>query len=410
LALSGDRGSVVTSGLRLLGSAGECHLVLKAEVGLTVRDNNFELLRLFGATLVLYGHSYALTGSTVPGFAGTSVSTIGVKIFFSISGYLITLSWLRDPNLLRFLVRRAARIFPALIVVVLLSIFVLGPVFTRLHLADYFRNRSTWRYLENATLYINYFLPGVFETNTYPNAINGSLWSLPVEFVMYLATPIVLALTAVRRPLALATLATASTVFVLWRTQVVPPANQFVFFATDVWAGATLTPYFLVGMVFAVLGERMLNAYMAIMALFVLALVQTSEPVEEALLILALPYASLAFGVGPSLQLLPKGVDLSYGVFLFGFPVQQVVSFAFKGAAGPWLLFSISLGISAMLAALSWRFVEKPCLRLKPRPIAARVSNAASSPRAERLETALGSGLIDHSQKMTVAAMQIAEK
>jgi peptidoglycan/LPS O-acetylase OafA/YrhL len=66
------------------------------------RINNFDQVRLFGAILVIYGHSYPLTGVTLPGFAANPVSTIGVKIFFSISGYLIAASWLRDPNILRF--------------------------------------------------------------------------------------------------------------------------------------------------------------------------------------------------------------------------------------------------------------------------------------------------------------------
>src|SRR5947208_1034364 len=91
------------------------------------RENNFEQLRLFAAVLVVYGHSYALTGAQAPGFAANSVSTLGVKIFFCISGYLVAQSWIRDPSLPRYLTRRALRIFPALAVVVLVSTFLLGP-------------------------------------------------------------------------------------------------------------------------------------------------------------------------------------------------------------------------------------------------------------------------------------------
>ena len=337
-----------------------------AEAGLAVRENNFDLLRLFGAALVVYGHSYALAGAVVPGFAATSVSTIGVKIFFSISGYLITLSWLRDPNLPRYLTRRIVRIFPALIVVVVLSAFVLGPALTRLPLIEYFRHPGTWRYLQNAGLYINYFLPGVFEANVYPNAVNGSLWSLPVEFAMYLATPLLLAIPGARRPRILAALAIAVIAFVIWRTQLARPSTQLVIYAIDVWAGVSLTPYFLAGMVLATFGERALNVYLALIALFILSVVQTSAPIKETLLIIILPYASLAFGVGPSLRVLPRGLDLSYGVFLFGFPVQQIISSAFGGPIDPWLLFLMAFSVSAALATLSWRFVEKPCLRLKP--------------------------------------------
>ena len=156
------------------------------------KNNNFDLLRLFGAALVVYGHSYPLTGAAAPGFAANPVGTIGVKIFFVVSGYLVAQSWVRDSHLVRFAVRRGLRIFPALTVVVLVSVFFLGPVFTSLPLDEYFPHPLTSAYLRNIVLYISYALPGVFEHNTYPAAVNGSLWSLPAEFAMYLLTPLIL--------------------------------------------------------------------------------------------------------------------------------------------------------------------------------------------------------------------------
>lgn len=87
------------------------------------RENNFDQLRLLGAILVIYGHSYVLLGRPVPMFAANTVSTLGVKIFFCISGYLVAASWLRDPHLPRFLARRSLRIFPALIAITLLSFY-----------------------------------------------------------------------------------------------------------------------------------------------------------------------------------------------------------------------------------------------------------------------------------------------
>src|SRR4051812_44373783 len=69
------------------------------------RRNNFDALRLFGSMLVLYGHAYALVGVPGPGFASNGVATIGVKIFFVISGYLVIASWLRDPHPLRYIQR-----------------------------------------------------------------------------------------------------------------------------------------------------------------------------------------------------------------------------------------------------------------------------------------------------------------
>jgi peptidoglycan/LPS O-acetylase OafA/YrhL len=331
--------------------------------------NNFDLLRLIGAILVVYTHAYALTGTIGPGLGGSSVGTFALKIFFTISGYLVAQSWLRDPNLWRYLYRRALRVLPGLTAVTLVSAFVIGPLATRLPAGEYFRHPGTWRYLENIGLYINYFLPGVFETNTYPNAVNGSIWSLPVEGAAYLLTPILLALSGprLRGPLALV-LAVGVAAFAVWRTQIAPLDHQVVFYAVDVSAALTLMPFYAIGLAAAQFDvARILNIYVAFLGLLVIAVFAGSQAVCEVLVICALPYATLAFGTGPSLRLLPADLDLSYGIFLYSFPVQQVIVLAYHGAIGPWRMFLLSLMASALLATLSWTLVERPFLSLKPR-------------------------------------------
>jgi len=218
------------------------------------RDNNFNLVRLFGAVLVIYGHSYALTGHTSPGFAATAVATIGVKIFFSISGYLVSLSWLSDPHLARFFSRRLLRICPALIILIVATAFIVGPIVTQSGLADYFEDPSVYAYLWNVTLYISYYLPGVFEHNVYAGAVNGSLWSLPAEFAMYILTPAILTLLHFL-PRSLALLAIALLLIAAYAASHADHGGkQLVFYATDVWVSMTLAPYFIAGMAIAAFG------------------------------------------------------------------------------------------------------------------------------------------------------------
>lgn len=332
------------------------------------RTNNFDLARLFGALLVIYGHSYPLTGNASPGFAANGVATIGVKIFFSISGYLIAKSWLRDPDVPRFFARRAVRIFPALITVVLLTDFVLGPLVSRLPTHAYFLHPTTLFYLKNIVLYINYSLPGVFEANIYPNAVNGSLWSLPVEVFMYVMTPLLIAAVVRTDVRVFALIFVAVTTVSLTLINVFPRSGQWVIYATDIWSGLSLTPYFLCGMLFAVCKlDRLFNIYVAFGALFVLAVVAVDGAIKELLLILILPYACLSFSVGsiPGLHRFSRGVDLSYGMFLYGFPIQQMIVSVF-GRQTPWHLFMVSSLISAVLAFLSWHLVEKRALQWKP--------------------------------------------
>ena len=126
-------------------------------------SNQFNFLRFFAAFLVFFGHGYVLIGSH-PNTVLTH--SLGVYIFFAISGYLISMSWDKDPSLIRFFIRRSTRIFPALIVCILLSVFILGPVLTTLTIKEYFSNYATLFYLSNIFLFVSYYLPGVFEHNS----------------------------------------------------------------------------------------------------------------------------------------------------------------------------------------------------------------------------------------------------
>jgi peptidoglycan/LPS O-acetylase OafA/YrhL len=129
-------------------------------------------------------------GETVPVFAGTTIATLGVKIFFVVSGYLVAQSWLRDPHPRRFLQRRLLRIVPALVLVVVLTA---SRARTRSHQppdSGLSRGPRTWLYLANLAFYPADELPGVFAANAAPHEVNGSLWSLPPELSMYLLLPL----------------------------------------------------------------------------------------------------------------------------------------------------------------------------------------------------------------------------
>lgn len=93
---------------------------------------------------------------------------IAVAIFFVISGYLVTGSFLRSRSIGDYIKKRSLRLLPALFIVVVLSAFVLGPILSTLSLRDYVLHPQTWYYLRNCVLYTGYHLPGVFAENPYP--------------------------------------------------------------------------------------------------------------------------------------------------------------------------------------------------------------------------------------------------
>ena len=157
-----------------------------------MRSNNFDALRMVGALLVVVGHGLLLTDAgRVPRIAGIPLHTLGLFIFFTISGYLIAGSWQRNPSLSAFLRNRALRLFPALIVVVMVTVLLIGPLVTSLSSLEYVVHPQTRAYLANIVMISQYELPGVFAENPHSNAVNGVLWTLGLEFVCYLLTAVI---------------------------------------------------------------------------------------------------------------------------------------------------------------------------------------------------------------------------
>lgn len=350
---------------------------------ISIHKNNFDLLRLFASFLVVYGHAYPLTGNPSPSFMGNSVQAIGIKIFFVISGYLVMSSWQRDPSVYRFLIRRGLRIVPALVVLIVLSIVLIGPVFSQLGIHEYFSNGRAWSYLSNIALYIQYDLPGVFLNNPYPVAVNGSLWSLPIEVVMYLIGPLAWSLGFLffRRGVFGITLAALGLMIFshyFLRIQAVPPAT--VIYGSSVASFLDVSPYFLFGGVISLARfEKVLNIQLALFVWCAISLIKLPADMSEIALWFVLTYVVLSFGLAQSRAgdwLTSKG-DISYGVYLYGFPVQQGVSMLLPIAfLGPWVNFLIALPIVIVLSVFSWKLVERPVLKLKPGKIHAPLSSS----------------------------------
>ncbi len=157
------------------------------------RDNNFDFLRFLAASVVIVSHNFVIFRLKEPGLYNyNTLGGIGVSIFFVMSGFLITKSWKENPHFITFLKKRSLRIFPALFFIILFCSFVLGPIVTTLDLIEYFKNGQTWSYLKNLFLYpFQFNLPGVFQNNPFPNVVNGPLWTLPIEFLMYVSIGII---------------------------------------------------------------------------------------------------------------------------------------------------------------------------------------------------------------------------
>lgn len=329
------------------------------------RANAFDLLRLFGALLVIVEHSWVLTGhgSAFADASGTHPGMVGVGIFFLTSGYLIAASWLADPSVRRFAAKRALRIYPAYAVVILLAVFVLGPLLTTLSTGAYFGDRQTWVHLLSnlGILTPSYDLPGVFTTLPHPNAVNGSLWTIRIEVLCYVAVAVLGLIGLLRNRVALTVITVAALALVgavrldapLPALLTSGPAEPLAFFA--------------LGMLARALGRAAVPPWWAAGLSVLVWLVCWSTPLAGFAAIAAITLVTLAvaFRSPPALHRPTRGHDVSYGVYLLAFPIQQtLVEF---GLRAPFQVLLASVAITVPLALASWHLVERPALRLKPR-------------------------------------------
>jgi peptidoglycan/LPS O-acetylase OafA/YrhL len=328
--------------------------------------NNLDIVRFAAAVMVLYSHSFDLLGLRSPLFLSwLPLGPLGVYIFFTISGYLVSESWDRDSNLLRFFHRRLLRILPGLVVCTLLTVFVLGPLLTSLSLKDYLANPHTSRYLQNIALNISYYLPGVFEHNRIPNAVNGSIWSLPVEFLMYIVVAFAGVLHGGRWLMASLAI-TSALVSLLW-AQV--SQDMLVVYNFDLRQAFLCGTYFWVG---ACIQKFDLKRYLTLsVGMLALLAMLSLEPWTKYLswaswVLLPIVVLSFGFAYSPLLKRLTSTGDYSYGIYIYAFPVQQTVAYLWPNISiGPYIL--ICLVVTLVFAVMSWHLVEHRALLLKPR-------------------------------------------
>ena len=339
-------------------------------------------MRLAASLLVLYSHGYALAGLPEPVIAGfSSLGSLGVYIFFAISGYLLATSWLSDPNVVRFALRRALRIFPALAMAIVLSVFILGPVVTTLPLPVYFRQFATYQYLANIALYVQYYLPGCFEHSPIPNAVNGSLWSLAPEVLMYVVLCVLgCAALLTRRLFVLAFSGAIGLADLYLRLQspitvpllhfVIPPhPDPVLFWGMNLHHVMYVAPFFWAGTLLFLYRDRVkLRLNTAILAFMIMALLPPGT-VKNIFAWFAIPYIVLAFATQNDRRFaIPSWFgDLSYGIYIYAFPIQQTVYFFWHTQLSFWQMMAVNAGLTLICAFLSWHIVETPALRLKPK-------------------------------------------
>ena len=336
------------------------------------RDNNFNLIRLLAALGVIFSHSVAALGLPMEREffgprVGFSLGGMAVDVFFVTSGFLVTASLVGRRDIVAFLWARALRIYPALWVMLLLTIFVLGPAVTAWPAGDYFSAAQTWSYLGKcATLIggVRYALPGVFDQLPLKGEVNGSLWTLPIEARLYLwlaAAWLVLAVVSPVRMKALrllAPIAVAVFAFLIVKGQL----------ETGNANGREIRQFmFIYGAALYLWRDRVPMSPVALVALpAILVLASINQTV------FFLAYAAFLAPLVMHLAYLPGGRvrrfngwgDFSYGVYIYAFPIQQTIVLLMPGLSLAAMV-ALSCVVTLAVAVLSWNLVEKPALARK---------------------------------------------
>ena len=368
-------------------------------------ENNFDLLRLLAALMVIFGHSFDLTGTPEPLNQINEVSwgSVGVLFFFSISGFLVARSWDFDQRLGAFAAKRALRLMPGLVVALLLTAFVLGPLATNLPVGTYLSDPETKNYvLGNTILQSDYTLPGVFLHTIYPNAVNGSLWTLPLEVKAYLLLAIFGVLGLLIRVRAVMLIFTAYAVLAIFPSvrDSLPGGAHYAAYLLDIQmpanyvAASSVTPGTFTVLLYLLAafgigaGLYQLRRWIPILwpiagALFgaiVLTVVIAGRfaLAPSQVMVIVLPYLILcvAYRSHRWVRLPHWWGDYSYGVYIYAFPVQQAISL-WLGPHNGWVMFLIATPLCLILAAGSWHLIERRALSFK-RAVGGSTAEAAA--------------------------------
>ena len=352
--------------------------------------NNFDFLRFVLASLVVYSHSFPLATGTEADEplarmtkGQLTFGSLAVDAFFILSGFLIAQSWISGPRAGDFLKKRVRRIYPGFLVAATLGAFVIGPLFSTAGYAVI--DASFVAGFLGKALRLIAVAPGpAFPGNPAPGAVNGSLWSIPYEFWCYVLV-FVCGLTGWLRSarilwIACATAIVISLVFAI--TNIHPGGSLLgvIFGYPPFWA--RLLPYFLVGMAFHASSRSIpFDGRGAIACALMLAI--GSQVPNGMIVVLPVAAAYLLLWLArlriPYIHAFAKRGDLSYGIYLYSFPILQIVMAVRGRQWEPLLLFAVAWPLSILAAGLSWHLVEKHFL-VRRRPAAQLVPPCGTAP------------------------------
>jgi peptidoglycan/LPS O-acetylase OafA/YrhL len=341
--------------------------MLLSDIKSNSRENNLNIIRLAAAISVAFAHSFVLIEgdhrAIWNGLVGSgSFGFVPVCVFFGLSGFLITQSFERRDSWLQFLEARWLRIFPGLFFSCLITT-VLVSQFVKYQGWGAFLDILNWRYTFGAFFFDYSYFNGVFDSNP-THGVNGSLWTLPIEFRMYLFVLVFGIIGLVLRRWLFLVIAGALLCGGVFRVEFVTDQLFPILFRIKNYSYSyySLPFCFVMGMITYLFREKIRLNLIACIVLLALNLAFY----HWSLICISFVYASFTLGYLPGLYLrhLNFKADLSYGIYVLSFPVQQTL--IFNGVRPePHLFFVLTMACTLPLAYVSWTYFEKPAMLLR---------------------------------------------
>ena len=319
----------------------------------STRSNNLNLVKFIAALFVIISHAYPLCkgaeyNDILSDLSRNSIAfgSLAVAIFFMSSGFFVTKSLLKNKNSKKYLHNRFIRIFPPLWFTLVVCIVVCALLFSSYSLIDFFVSADFFKYCLNFILIPVHNLPGVFTNNIYPGVINGPLWTLPIEFLCYIvllnkksykyiALLVILVFIGINFiPLHIFTsikgyiqpcfLFFWGSFYWIYRDEITMKNVYFVL--------STIIFILLIGLGYGQIGSFLFIPYLTLYISF------------------CLPQCNARFA---SLG------NLSYDIYLCGWPIQQMVISVFGGSMTVGLNILISIPLSIVVGYITYMLIEK---------------------------------------------------
>lgn len=335
-------------------------------------NNNLDLIRISCAFFVIYSHSFALSpaaGSTDILFKMTSLGYVAfggvaVKTFFLISGLLVTNSLISNGNIIHYVASRIFRVYPAYLAVIVTFALLIGPWLSSVSIGEYFSSKETLHYIVRTLKFnVQYTLPGVFTHNAL-TAVNGSLWTIPMEVKAYFYLLLIYLVSLVFGPYKKAFIALVSLAIII---EPFTPFKGALISKSDDPSIYLLYPFFSIGCLLAIFKDKIKTTSffaVTVIALLLFFLVNNDQ-LKTGLFYL---FSSFLLLYISSLSLINKikiKNDISYGIYLWAFPIQQTIaSFVI---ASPYINILLSAVLSSLFAYVSFRLIEGPSMQFGKR-------------------------------------------